>query len=739
VRRSALALLLGAGVLSVTTPATAQVVVQTLDSVVANGTGTVALMDVDDVVVGRDFTFSGPRGADLRTCKQASGGFYCLDGGTVVKWTAVNSPSAPSSELACASLPGIDAGTSCTAFTVDSSGALWLAARRAGSGAVYRAVPAATCPDATWTKLGAYCAKALYASRPTVTDLDAYDANATAFQGAGVLGIEGGAAVAFYPQQVPASAAPVIFGDAAGWALGSGETLQSVTMQRIPVSATAASFMLAATSQGRVLQRKLEATSRTVVFDVPAERSANAPAVIPCTSGAAEYGVRVSPKSGFVYVSDRNYCEVLSLDPTTFASPRWLSTVASKGLVPAGSAVTAVDVPPRGLSVVTGYPLDLTSCSGSCTIANGASLLNVSVVDQANAGITVLQLRGIPDCRYADRFPADAIAARNLCASAPGVVEDVAGLGHPAGMRLNVTPLLPAAVTNLFDKSGRPPKGLPAMYVAPQYRAQPRNGYTFDALFVVPQPGVRYQGTFIGRFDVPVLEGSGRPRRCLPSEGATLQQWDVLTNVSEKFPTVAGRHVDRITNINCYNPSEAIEDRLSLLPYNLEVNPDTVGPTILSRKATLTVGNDAIFARLVQGLYGELQGVLNDYACKAVDGLDGDPTKVASTAPLNSSQCRTLASTLSNGRTKLDKCVLAAFQPKSSAGDENCQSYLSQLANFRSALPATTPPQDYANRVGELRTRASVIDYVSRTRFLPSIPAAGFCREAQTGCPNPWF
>ena len=92
---------------------------------------------------------------------------------------------------------------------------------------------------------------------------------------------------------------------------------------------------------------------------------------------------------------------------------------------------------------------------------------------------------------------------------------------------------------------------------------------------------------------------------------------------------------------------------------------------------------------------------------------------------------------------KLDSCVNAAFQPKQSAGDQNCQSFVTQLTNYREALPTTTSPSDVANRLGELKVRVDVIRHVFDTRFLPSIPVVGFCREQDHDgnpltCPDPW-
>ncbi len=114
-----------------------------------------------------------------------------------------------------------------------------------------------------------------------------------------------------------------------------------------------------------------------------------------------------------------------------------------------------------------------------------------------------------------------------------------------------------------------------------------------------------------------------------------------------------------------------------------------------------------------------------ELACKQVDSLP-----IGGPAPLSATVCNSLASKWQNGKVKLDKCIDAAFDPKQSLGDENCQSFVTQLTNYRGSLPATTSASDVANRLGELKVRVDVIRHVFDTRFLPSIPAAGFCRES---------
>jgi len=81
----------------------------------------------------------------------------------------------------------------------------------------------------------------------------------------------------------------------------------------------------------------------------------------------------------------------------------------------------------------------------------------------------VFQIKNIPDCRdlTIEEAP-DCAGARG-----PGDVRQ----GH----LLNVTPMLPQQIKDLFDDSGKKPFGLPPMLISPRYHAQEQNDNLFDA------------------------------------------------------------------------------------------------------------------------------------------------------------------------------------------------------------------------------------------------------------------
>ena len=228
-------------------------------------------------------------------------------------------------------------------------------------------------------------------------------------------------------------------------------------------------------------------------------------------------------------------------------------------------------------------------------------------------------------------------------------------------------------------------------------------------------------------------------------------KWNLVTRVSELDPSVGGRYIDMLSNSDC-GTTKTAGARLSLLPYDLELTPDTYGPLYdkvqkktLATASTSVPGNDAVFGRLLQSLHADLNETLASYAC-----------------PIYSTACASIQALATTSKGTLDSCVDAAFTSRDWAlvntrtstdghdDDEHrthiapCPIFVTQLAALRAAvLTLTSAPADTANRRGELLVRADVIKHVYDTRFVPSIPTGGFCREKtvatpSTACPYPW-
>ena len=296
----------------------------------------------------------------------------------------------------------------------------------------------------------------------------------------------------------------------------------------------------------------------------------------------------------------------------------------------------------------------------------------------------------------------------------------------PAAQILNVKPLLPPEVTSLFDASGTPPNGLPAMYISSRWRGQATNDFWFDGLFFKTDTGLIFTNTFDGLVDVSVLTGS--ELGCVPNLG-DLKAWDMITTVSEQARSVDARFIDGLINVGCINPTKVKGTRLSLYSVNFEVAPDTFGPTILGTKKKLTQNNDAVFARLVQSLWKDLGKIKANYACK-----QSDPVPVGGVAPLSKPICNQLKSLWRAADNKINLCVNATFNPVNAYQASVCGLAREYVDDFEAALPATATGPDVYNRLGELKGRSEVFRHVWDERFLNSIKPNGFCRERGT-CP----
>jgi hypothetical protein len=730
---------------------------QVLDRVVAFNATTVLEMPFDDANRTQDFFNTGIVGTNFVECKlTAIDGLFCLDGKVLRRWPNTAEPGTFINELSCndAAL-GLDGKKTdtCTGMTVSLAGDIFLAGRKGTTFSLIKVIakPSSGCPSG-WSGLsgGRYCAREQYAGRPQLIDIDPIDGDVgaafkpcpTCAMQSGVLGLEEKKTVVFFPDPKPTNTtSPIVIASGQAWGLNGNEQLLGSALMQIPDGSAFQNFVLVTTTNGRILAKRTDAPGSVFqVFSIPVERQ---PSSIQCNFDAQNYGIRTSTKSGRIYLTDRNFCQVVALVPNGLPFTTLVNAGDTEDLT-LSTADTSGTYPPIGPTLAPGISIDLRDCSVNCTIVEdetgtpAASFLAVKLNTGSNSNATAFLVKGIPDCRYADD-PAFPPEMQQTCTNAVGAVVDPDNVGDPAAQLLNVTPLLPAEILKLFDTSGVPPAGLPKLLISRQYRAQKRTDFIFEAFFFVTEPGVHFVDNFTAEFDVPILEGVPASLGCVPDPG-NLIAWDVMTNVSELYRSTdingdnLGDYVDTLTNVGCRNPTKTQQTRISLLPYNLEINPDTYGPTFLSPVKSVTLGNDAVFARLVQNLYDDLEFVRRELACKLADAPSGQP-------PISASVCNTLASKWANGKIKLDKCINAAFQPKQSTADENCQSFVSQLTNYRSSIPATTPTRDIANRVGELKMRVDVIRHVYDTRMLPSMTTAGFCREQSSNpltCPDPW-
>jgi hypothetical protein len=362
-------------------------------------------------------------------------------------------------------------------------------------------------------------------------------------------------------------------------------------------------------------------------------------------------------------------------------------------------------------------------------------------------------------------------------------------LDNPAALRVNLRKQLPEEVVEAIG-----PENLPDMLLEAYYRGATQacefeypgvcaplpaeEQYRIAALFGRTEEGVVFEGTFEGTYDVGGLTGIRGPQQgCKsPSDpGAPpdtqglleyLVRSDLVVAVSERYPSpkdagfvpvfdpfdpnAAGdvQYVTSWENGGC-GSTRSIGIGWTLKPFNLELmpctfNPDAddnwegdgtcVVPADPTGSAALVPGeviDDAVYAKLLLAMFDELGGVIDQFVCPETGGL-------------GLSQCPTLQSDYANALDKLDKCWSATQQPKTSAGNQNCQSFFSQLQGLEATAAGITPLEaDVANRIGEVQGRIARIVYIGEEFFSPTVKDGGFCEpnssnySADQSCSSP--
>lgn len=734
-----------------------------------NEPGVVSQLDVD--------------AADIRACSLTAKGLFCLVGNDIVLWSGVSPLAGPDptnpgiKQFSCRNDAfNLDTkkDNTCTSMTVNPAGDTIVIGGKA-KGKAYSAHIVRKCddPNAVGDALDApdddYCQDQLTTGRPLIVDM--WTLPVDSGLGVGTLVLEQRKDAVIIENSGMVQAGPSGKSD---WGLAGNEQLLGLTAMQFDE----VDYYVATTTNGRIVAVSSDenaAPSNFEVFDIPANgRDGQSP----CNTDDPQFGIRSGFKSGLVYVSDREYCQLLVLEPGTSTDRPF-----QFNLLPDETISTGIDFAPTGITVAPGINLDLLNCgenepkcpvipdSGGDDQAD-AEYIGVELVPGSPSGVVVFQIKNGPDCRY---IPQDCAAlldgptgspeaaveflvGENVIKLAPGEDQNpgcwsttVADC-NPGGWRLNVTPLLPDEITTLFDDSGASPNGLPELLFSRQYRAQRENDFVWEALFAVLEDGVIFDGTFEAFYETEALVTSGRPFAydCFvePENLTQALAWDVVTTVSETFRSGLSpddEYRDWLTNFGC-GSGRSSKKGFSLDAYNLEIAPCTVAypdDVVWASDGVCSVGlgsneevDDAVLFKLALSLWDEYGTVLSDFACTA-----NDPPNQAG-APLLSSNCTTLESGYLNVTDKFEKCWDALQQPKESAGNQNCQSFESQLANFENNLAvaiqnAPDPGSfDPANRTGELDARMKAFRFLLDTRVFPIEPPDGYC-EPESSCSAP--
>jgi len=760
---------------------------QTLDRVGASATdqmsGDAAFLDMkfEDTDRPPDFEALPITGTDFKSCKLTGGkGLFCLDGRLIKQWSNPLDPATGKTLIDTAD-PALDLDLrkeTATALTVALDGTIWFAgkSRKGPTFVLFKAQKKpegqVNCPTSYFelegtanTNDGDYCAKLIDSDKPLILDLNSVDGDVAANfpLGAGVLYVQDRKTVA-HTSAVGAVTTIIASGNKALNFVGGEKELLSVALWQSPDGIE--NQVIMTTDKGRILAIEAfldESFGPTEeAFDIVAgrsDRSGSDPVAVQCDPDSDPFfAVRASSKTGFVYLNDKTFCEVLALEVDASDTVQFGLTNVQE----AGSDLTlstaSGSYAPGAPTVAPGISIDLTECVGTCPLLfdeGGATIYALSEVtlatEETPSGLTLFQVKGLPDCRFIpqtciDLFDVPDGATRDqdvdnlITAGFIELRDSSAGVRYnPANQRLNMTKLLPLEIKEAVAPFVIPPLFLESLYNGQDDAPSP---YIFEAFFGRTEDGVVFTSTFEEFYDVFGLVGDQRgcpfsPGVTPPAQGgyeALLRNWDVAATVSERHESWDDpgegpdpQHVTSLTNSEC-GSIRSRQSTWSLKPYNLGVTPCTFDATSDTRwegdgycvvepagMDEIEVVDDAVFGKLLLELYDELGGTIDQFVCPATGAL------------ASPSDCSSLESRYQNALQKLDGCWDASQQPKSSSGAQNCQSFLSQLTALQSDALALPPnPADTANRIGEAQARIASLFHVYDFYAL-SIPDDGFC------------
>ena len=741
---------------------------QVLERLAVFNSGAVLEMSVDGSgITSPDFSDYGVTAATGFTACQLhpTRGLYCLDGREVRRWPDPTLGGVGAVEFSCAnpSLP-IDVALSdvCSTMTVAPDASVWISGRRGTTFRLIKLVPRradGSCPEGVAIAdhagvSSAYCFRQYASGQPRMLRLLAVErSEAAAFDPGtgvpanGVLSLHANGAAKFF-SSTPGATPRVLVSGRTAWRAGANELMQDLALLQLPNGAETDNFLLATTSFGRVIARQTDLGASATPFTV--FRSPTSGIALPdprpaqCAFSSQRFGIAASSQSGRAYLTDRNFCQVSYLEPSDgdasdadnlpftklvsvqrYGDDLTLSTVAA----PAAPGAPSVSYPPDGPSRAPGIIIDLAECAESCVLRRAddgtpvATLFDVQRSTEPSL-MLLLQAINVPDCRYIPAHPA--CVGRDAVVGPPG---------DPGAQYLDLAKVLPADITDQFATLGTPPPGLPPLLVPPNYRAQASKDFLFGLFFGITPEGTVFINTFQGEWDVEGLSGSelgcqlGYPRGT--PLGDLLSQ-DVLVTVSERYIAAGGpagvaapapgapdyRYVGTIINNGC-GSTRVGGVRWSAVAYDLEI----------AHNPTPADDQDDVFADLLERLTAELGVTQRDIACRV--GVDAPDS-----GPLPPAVCSTLDTRLTDASIKLGRCLAAArgtgtpsLLPPPAVVDFYCSRFATSLKSYRDALaliPAGEPDEDPANRIGELKLRAEVLEHAFIERFMPSVPPGGF-------------
>jgi len=730
--------------------------------------------DEPDRVVDFEVLFEEP-GADFISCVRVpAGDFLCLDRSDKTLKKFLGSSSTLGDVFSCEdSALGLNTrkDTTCTAYTYGLD-AHFLAGQNNGKTfSLQRVFEGTGCANPLDPVLSpGLCAEELYTGRPLLLDIKMIqDEVADNFldYGPGAIGIEQRSETAYYP--VPAIADPIVIASKKDWGLKGKQALHSVDVLQISNSLSVPpgidNYAVVTTSDDKILALKIGGSEGPIqVFDIAMERVEQTDPPVQCDFDEQHYGLKVDEKTDFAIVTDRNWCQALALQPVLGSeSGELLRFDLVQEHVDDDLILSTGTFDPIGPTTSPGKSFDLDDCEtdGSCTFTPGATLADV-VVASTESGVTVFQAKNVPFCPYKPFACLELLDPDHTAASREDALDrllvgdldvlyrlpgtSTANEHRPEVFVFNATKLLPKEILDRYI----PPDVLRPLWMLPDFRAQIKNDFFFEALFFVTE--ARTDDVLTLTLDVEELQGYpelgcesvGDLPPGFVADAAGLERlllWDVATRASERDPTVNGpqsaaseNYQGTIANADC-GSTRVRGGGLSMIPYNLEASGcpgtlnvngnlvfDTAGGITCvlddSGDPTSEIPDDAVFAKAYVRYYDELYAHLDQFVCSIVTPND----------------CVALENNWHNGKDKLVKALDATIDPKVSAGAQNFGAVQAQLTNYQAQLAQAefSAGPDPVNRLGEHAARIETLQHILNDKLAPSVPENGFVESDRT-------
>jgi hypothetical protein len=361
-------------------------------------------------------------GSDFRACELTAAGLVCLQGADIYLWDT----PAPLDAGALATATGDwlfscadanlpfdkkkDGVNSCTSATASAAGDAFVLGGKDNGKAneIVHIVKSDVC-DGGYAELDNYIAKgtgpkycftSLAPGRPLIITLELTKNDSSLPPGVLVLEERTRATL------VEFDGTSSDLGDSKDWGLSGNERLTGITALRLdesfgPIAEN--DFILGTTTKNRIIALSTEdaaAPGSFPVFDIQVSRDDRSLASgDECVFEGPQSPISTGFKSGFVYVTDGLYCDLLVLKPGP--SNDYPFELSQETVVDTQTATKQFAL--EGVTAAPGITINLATCvlAGECNIVGEDIVLkNLQLASGSASSAIAYQIKNLPDCRY---------------------------------------------------------------------------------------------------------------------------------------------------------------------------------------------------------------------------------------------------------------------------------------------------------------------------------------------------